>query len=185
VLSQQIVDPQAAKQANFPAASASVRLPLFPVATHKFVILSICTLGLYQLYWCHQNWKRLKAYSGESLSPFWRAFFAPLWNFSLFKRIRTAAASAGMSVNWNSGALATLYLVLNMSWRLPEAWWLISIGSFIPMIPVQMAAQRVNEHRGAESTESRNDTYNAANIATIVIGGLLLILAVIGTFLPQ
>jgi hypothetical protein len=182
-LPQQIVDPQSAEQANSRAASASVRLPLYPVATHKFVILSICTFGLYQLYWCYQNWKRLKAYSGESLSPFWRAVFAPLWNFSLFKRIRMAATSSGMSVGWNSGALATVYLVLNMSWRLPEAWGLISICSFIPMIPVQLAAQRVNERLGAESTESRNDTYNAVNITTIVIGGLLLILSIIGSFL--
>jgi len=44
-------------------AFSSSRLPLFPVATHKFIVLSICTLGIYELYWCYQNWKRIKAAS--------------------------------------------------------------------------------------------------------------------------
>jgi len=160
-------------------------LPLFPVATHKFIVLSICTFGIYELYWCYQNWKRLKTASGENLSPFWRAFFAPLWGFSLFKRIRAEAVSAGVPVEWNSGALATFYLVLNMTWRLPDPWWLISFGTLIPMVPVQQAVQRINERHAALSTEGRNDNYSTANVATIVIGGLFLILAVIGTFMPE
>ena len=52
--------------------------PYFPVATHKFVVLSICTLGLYDLYWFYQNWQRVRRRTREDLSPFWRAAFAPL-----------------------------------------------------------------------------------------------------------
>ena len=33
--------------------------------------------------------------------------------------------------------------------------------------------------------EPRNDRYSAANVVTILIGGLLLILAVVGTFMPE
>lgn len=172
-------------QADAEAAPGVGPLPLFPVATHKFIVLSICTFGIYELYWCYQNWKRLKSASGENLSPFWRAFFAPLWGFSLFKRICAAAVSAGVPVDWSSGALATFYLVLNMTWRLPDPWWLISIATLIPMIPVQQAAQRVNERHAVLSTEWRNDNYSTANVATIVIGGVSLILAVIGTFMPE
>jgi len=175
----------APQQADAPVASRAGALPLFPVATRKFIVLSICTFGIYELYWCYQNWKRLKAASGENLSPFWRAFFAPLWGFSLFKRIRAAAVSAGVPVDWSSGALATFYLVLDMTWRLPDPWWLISFGTLIPMISVQQAAQRVNERHVALNTEGRNDNYSTANIATIVIGGLFLILVVIGTFMPE
>lgn len=183
--SEPMVRPRAPQQADLQAAPGVAPLPLFPVATHKFIVLSICTFSLYQLYWCYQNWKRLKGASGEKLSPFWRAFFAPLWGFSLFKRIRAAATSAGVSVDWSSGTLATFYLVLNMTWRLPDPWSLISFGTFIPMIPVQQAAQRVNERHAALSTEGRNDNYSTANVATILIGWLLLILVLVGTFMPE
>src|SRR5262245_7614259 len=54
-----VVGPPAPQQPELHAAPAVPPLSLFPVATHKFIVLSICTFGLYELYWCYQNWKRL------------------------------------------------------------------------------------------------------------------------------
>lgn len=161
-------------------ASDAGSLPLFPVATHKFIVLSIFTLGLYELYWCYQNWKRLKSVSGQSLSPFWRALFAPFWVFSLFKRIHDEATSAGISVGWSSDALALAYFILDMTWRLPDPLWLLGFAAFVPMIPVQEAAQCVNGRCAAQSAEPRNDSYSVGNVATIMIGGLILVLVLIG-----
>ncbi len=183
-----MVEAPAHQQADSPAAPRVGPLPLFPVATHKFIVLSICTFGIYELYWSYQTWKRLSSASEENMSPFWRAVFAPLWGFSLFKRIRASALSAGVPVDWSSGTLATFYLVLNLTQGLPAPWWLLSFTTVSPMIPVLQAAQRVNEHQArvnehqaALSTEGLNDNYTRANVATIVIGGLYLILTVIGT----
>lgn len=78
-----------------------------------------------------------------------------------------------MPVDWSSDALATFYLVFTMACLLPDPWWLISFASLILMIPVQQAVQRVNERHVTLSTEERNDNYSTANVATIVIGGLL------------
>ena len=55
----------------------------------------------------------------------------------------------------------------------------------VPMIPVQQAAQRINETSSRLATEGRNNNYSSANIATIVIGGLLLVLVVVGTVIPE
>ncbi len=96
------------QQTDSLVAASFHQLPLFPVATHKFIVLSICTLGIYELYWFYQNWKRLKATTNDKLSPFWRAFFAPIWGFSLFKRIRAMSVSAGVPVEWSSSALASI-----------------------------------------------------------------------------
>lgn len=171
--------------ADVAGAPGAVALPFFPVATHKFIILSMCTFTLYELYWSYQNWKRIKAASSENISPFWRAFFAPLWGFSLFKRIDASATSSGLDVWWSHGTLATVYLLLSILWRLPDPWWLISLASLLPMIPVQQTAQRVNERHAGPKTEARNQNYTAANIATIVFGGLFFVLAIVGTFLPE
>jgi len=185
-----VASSRAPEQAQARPASAAVAYPLFPVATSKFVILSICSFSIYELYWCYENWKRIKSASGDELSPFWRAVFAPLWGFSLFKRIQALAAQQDPLVDWSAGALATAalataYLVLSGMWRLPGPWWLIGFGSLIPMIPVQRAAQRVNERHATSTAEDRNDNYSTVNVVTIIIGGILLVVAIVGTFVSE
>ena len=159
--------------------------PLFPVATHKFITLSICTFGIYELYWCYQNWKWIRSASAGNISPFWRTFFAPVWGFSLFRTIRAAAQAAGVPVAWNSAVLAALFLILQLTALLPDPWWLISFAMFVPMIPVQQAAKRLNELHFERGAPGRNDNYSGANLATLAIGGLFLVLVLIGAFLPQ
>ncbi len=166
-------------------SSPQVDFPLFPVATHKFIVLSICSFSIYQLYWCYQNWKRLSDVSREAMSPFWRAMFAPVWGFSLFRQMRDLAASEGVAIGWNATVLGTLYLVLSVLWRLSDPWWLISFATFVPMVPIQRTAQRVNDLRLGIATEDRNQRYSGWNIATVVAGGLFLVLAVVGTFIPE
>ena len=122
----------------------------FSVSTQKFIVLSICTFGIYELYRCYQNWVRLQSKSREDISPFWRAFFAPLWNFSLFGRIRDLAAAKRVAVSWSAGALGTLYLILSLLWRLPDPWWWISLASLLALIPVQKTAQQINRLNAEE-----------------------------------
>lgn len=129
--------------------------PLFAVSTRTFILLSICTLGLYPLYWCYQNWKRVRISSSEDLSPFWRAVFAPLWGFSLFRRIRNRAEAAGVPIAWNSNLLATIYLLFGMAGMLPGPWSFISLFSFVAILPVQRAAQRVNAQTADTGTAWR------------------------------
>ena len=153
--------------------------PFFPVATHKFVLLSLTTLGFYQLFWCYQQWKRIQIATGESISPFWRAVWAPLWGFSLFARIHRRGVVEGLEVEWASGFLGTVFLLLSMMWRLPDPWWLIGYFNFLAVIPVQRTADQVNAR--ARSSESPNRHYGAANVLTIIIGGALVLLAFLGT----
>jgi hypothetical protein len=159
--------------------------PLFPVATPKFIALSICTFGIYELYWCYENWKSVKSASGENISPFWRTFLAPIWVFSLYRKIRADALAAGVPVAWNYGVLGAFFLILQLTAVLPDPWWLISFAMFIPMIPVQQTAQRLNALHFERGATGRNDNYSPANVATLVIGGLFLMLVLIGAFLPQ
>lgn len=174
----------APEQAVLSADPAVKGTPLFSVATHKFIVLSICTLGIYELYWCYQIWSHLKTASGENIRPFWRAAFAPLWAFALFHRIQDEALAAGVAAGWSAGALATAYFVLNAAWRLPDPWWLITFGSWIPMLPVQQSVQRMNSRYALEPGE-RNHQYTAANVLTIAFGGLLVVLSVLGALLPE
>jgi hypothetical protein len=162
----------------------TARFPLFPVTTQKFIVLSVCTLGIYNLYWSYQNWERIRAETGENLSPFWRAFFAALWNFSLFGRIHTIAGKRNISAPWSSGLLGIGVLIASALWKLPEPWSILTLLSFLPYIPVLQTVSNINRSSTDHIGESRNGHYSAANITTIVIGGIVVVLAIIGSFLP-
>jgi hypothetical protein len=161
------------------ATAAVEEFSLFPVATHKFMVLSICTFGLYEMYWSYQNWLRLER-PKERISPLWRAIFAPIWSFALFGRIKERAGNDGIPVEWNPNILAAIYLVLALLFRLPDPWWLLVYLRFVPMIPVQQTAQRHNIRISFANT--RNASYTTRNVITIVVGGTLFVLAVVGAF---
>ncbi|HET6777595.1 MAG TPA: hypothetical protein VFH26_01770 [Gemmatimonadales bacterium] len=155
----------------------------FPVAPHKFIVLSVCTLNIYTLYWCYQNWWRIRQRTAEHLSPFWRAVFAPFWGFSLFARVAAGAAERGMPVGWNPTLLGLAYLITTALGTLPDPWWLVNLAAFVPFLPVVQSIQRLNQADAA--TESRNEAYSGANVATIVVGGVIVLLAVMGTFMVE
>jgi hypothetical protein len=164
-------------------ARAETRHEFFPVAPHKFVVLSVCTLNVYILYWCYQNWWRIRERTGEQLSPFWRAFFAPIWAFSLFTRINAQASQRGVTDSWSPTLLASGYLIISGFVFLPDPWWLVNLVCFFPFLPAVQTIRHLNEHEVA--TESRNEAYTGANVAVILLGGIIVMLAVAGTFMTE
>jgi hypothetical protein len=153
----------------------------FPVGPTKFIVLSIFTIGTYKLYWSYKNWDRIQRRTREPLSPSLRAVFTVWWTFSLFDRMRSHLARASMPVKWSPRELAGTYLILSLCWRLPGAWLLVGMASFLTFLPVIKSVHALNSR--SEASEGRNESFSAANVLTIVIGGVLLLLVVIGSFM--
>ena len=145
---------------------------LFPVAPHKFAVLSVCTVNFYTLYWYYQNWCRIRGRTGEQLSP-----------FSLFARVAEQAAERGVTVFWSPTLLGLAYVFICVAGTFPNPWWLVSLAGFIPLLPVVQTIQRLNE--GDPGTGNRNEAYSGANVATILVGGIIVLLAVAGTFMSE
>lgn len=156
--------------------------PQFPVSLGKLVLMSIVTFGIYELYWAYKQWDAIRRRENEDVSPFWRACFAPLWGFSLFPRIQKLAEMHHVPINWSGTALATVYFLLGATWRLPSPISLLSLLSFLPIVMVQRG---VNDLNAAVAPDApRNDTYSAANIIGIFVGGILVLLTIVGTLIP-
>jgi len=162
--------------------AADAEHEFFPVSVTKFLMLSICTLDIYVLYWCYKNWQRIQRRTSTPLSPFWRAFFSIFWCFNLFRIVRDDATKAGEQVTWNPTVLGGLYLVLSLTWRLPGGVGLISLLGCLAFVPVVQTIGAVNGRRIAE--EGLNEGLTFANVVTIVVGGILLLLALVGAVMP-
>jgi len=157
--------------------------PLFAVGTGKVFVMSLCTLGVYQLYWMYRHWRLIQARDRSDIMPFWRAFFGVLFCWPLFQRVKQDGETYSVGESFPAEILAVAYIILNISWRLPDPWWLIGLASTIVVTLVQRHANRVNF--AAAPAHERNDRLSGWNWAVVIPGGLLLLLALTGMLLPE
>jgi hypothetical protein len=164
-------------------SSQPVQPPFFAVSLLKLAVLSTCTLGIYLIYWFYRNWRRIWQEGEVNISPFWRAFFLVIYCYPCFMRIKLAGQSRGIDPTPPFGILAACYVLATISWRLPGAFWLITFLNVIFLLPVQAYVNRINAV--AVPGHDPNSRFGVWNWIAAVGGSILLILAFIGSFLPN
>lgn len=160
-----------------PAGAAA----FFPVTRLKLAVMSLTTFGLYLVYWFYKNWKASEALGDPHVNAPIRAFFYPLVAYGLFARIRRHAKPAGGVELFAAGPLALALLLLSVLWRLPDPYGLIVLLNFLPVLPVQATVNELNA-KLAPGVDP-NGRFQGWNYVALIGGGLLLVLAVTGTFI--
>ena len=155
----------------------------FPVSPLKLVVMSTVTFGLYEVYWFYKNWKLIKQRtdSGGGM-PFFRAFFCVFYCYSLFKEVKIIATSRGLS-SPSPGLIAIVWIVLTISWRLPDPYWLMCLVTPLVLVPIQKVVNNLNTV--IAPNHNPNARFSGWNIAGIVVGGIFILLIVIALFLPK
>ena len=124
--------------------------------------------------------ERIGATTGETLSPFWRAFFGSFWVIPLLGRIRERAIAERVPVGWSAAWLGALWTGLQLASLLPDPFWLVSFTTSVALSYAVDTTNRINDHLRLRA--DKNNHYSAANVATIVVGGLLVSLVVWSRF---
>jgi hypothetical protein len=145
--------------------------------------MHFCTLGAYQFYWFYENWKLIRERERPEVSPFWRTFFAFIYCYALFEKVRSSAASLKMGHSISVRVLASGWILSSILLILPDPYWLVTHLSILFLSPVQHAANQINASLVPD--HDRNERFTAWNRVAAVVGGGLFILSVIGTFLPR
>ncbi|GAB6197548.1 hypothetical protein [Lysobacter xanthus] len=142
----------------------------FPVSVGKLAIMSVCTLGLYQIYWFYWNWRLLKRRENRSLSAPWRSVLGLFFAFPLFRRMARPAGRLGSAV-----ALACFiaWVGLSLVGYGPMPLAALTFASVLPLLPMQAFANRSN---ALSTPEHRNSKLRGWNIVAVVFGGLLVLL---------
>jgi hypothetical protein len=154
----------------------------YVVGVRKLAVLSLCTFGLYGLYWFYQQWRAYRDATGEVLSPGWRAVFSQIFSYFLFEKIKHELETDGEQPAFSPGFYAILYFILTSSWRLPAPWKLIALLWFLPIVPVQAA---INANLRRHDPEANlNETWEWWGFLLAAVGTVLLLIFVIGTLLP-
>ncbi len=114
----------------------------FTVSTKKLILMSLITIGFYDLYWFFRNWLAILRQENKKISPLGRTIFSVFYCYTLFKRIFTEAIRKGYRQKDISGTMAAVYILLILiSNRAPEPFDLIGILSFIPILFINNAAR--------------------------------------------
>ena len=150
-------------------ATADAGPSWFAVGPGKLIAMSVVTLGLYQLYWFYQQWRRVRD-GGENVSVVARSLFGVLFSYSLFRRVIASAPDAAPAAG--AGALAVLYGLLCISSRLPLPFAAIALLSVLPLAAIQRIASAVAEHDFPAADPNRRLT--AANWVAVVAGSAFL-----------
>jgi hypothetical protein len=162
--------------------SGAARPVYFPVSVPKLLVMSVCTFGVYEFYWFYMNWKLEQVRSSKKMMPFWRALFSVVWAQSLFERIARRAQDEGVRPQFSPSPMAFLFLVLMLSMKLPDPYWVISLLTIVPILRVHRTAIAIN--RRATPDAPVNAKFGALNILGVVIGGLALLVLVLDVFFP-
>jgi hypothetical protein len=173
-----------AKEAAVPDPPQTTQTPIyFPVSITKLVCLSFCSFGIYGIYWFYKNWQLERDRKREPLSPFWRALFAIFFCYPLFKRIIVTGVREGLFKGGGAGLLATLYIISNISWKLPGPYSLISLLTVLPLVMAQQIAEQINAKLAPQAP--RNTRFSIANIILLALGGPLFLYGVVSAFIPN
>jgi hypothetical protein len=118
-----------------------------------------------------------------NISPFWRTVFTFIFAYDLFRRIFILAEEKGYPKKHSPGWITITYIGIYFLWRLPDPFWLLYLLSFLPLIII---VKVLNYYWKKEQPDLVERTwFSGGEIAVLVIGGILLLLTVIGTFLPD
>ena len=155
--------------------------PFFVVSPTKVMALSICTLGVYQLFWFYMHWRRWRVGRSETVWPVARAIFALFYVHALERRIDQTLEARVLARHRGTFAAATVYLLLTaldigsaiawpwISYRVPDGWWWAAEwSSLLLVLPVTAATcilkRAANDACGDPDARSnrRFTIYNAA-----------------------
>ena len=164
------------------AAPTASEPPFFAVSLTKLVVLSFCSLGFYELYWFYRHWRRVKERDRDDISPVWRSVFGIFFCHALFARIRDEQVAWKLGT-LSAGALAAGWILTTLSSRLPAPYFLVSLMAWVFLLPVQAAANRVNA--AALPDHDRNARFGLSNWLVVAIGGVVVLLAIVGSFMPD
>ncbi len=154
--------------------------PYFSVSATKFLVMWVCSFGLYGIYWSYMQWSLIKKRERSNILPAMRSLFLIFFFYSLIQHVNATARSHDIKGQLSAGMLTSGFILFSILGCLPDPYWIIGYMSLAFVVAIQNLINQINIHEMPEA--SRNESYSGANIALIVIGGFWLLFALIAAF---
>ncbi len=174
---------QTSKNDIIPAPeSGDFEQTLFTPSTTKLLLMSFCTLGIYNIYWFYKNWWFLKK-TGKKCTPLLRAAFAPLFAYSCFYELKMLQFDNNVNLKFPILFLSILYFMLHLMIKLPDPYWLISYLSVLPIVLANKVALNINQAMFPGLII--NNKFSKWNWLVLILGGTIFVLSILGGLLAE
>ncbi|MCU4581236.1 DUF4234 domain-containing protein [Acinetobacter gyllenbergii] len=149
------------------------------ISMKKFIVLSIISFGLYQIWWMFKAWRFFAIKDNLKIMPAVRAIFSIFFLYSLFNKIQSYAQENGYTRSFSAAWMFVGYLLITFACNLPDPYWLISLFNFIFMIPAFVAFNYAKT-QSDEVNSLIQEKFSTAHVVVIIIGSLLWLLVLAG-----
>jgi hypothetical protein len=111
------------------------KIEINKISVNHFIVLSVVTLGLYELWWIYKSWRFFQDKEKSKIMPAIRTVFSIFFLIPLFIKIHKLADNKGYKHSYSSVLLFLGYLIINLLGLLPTPFFIAGIISFIFLIP--------------------------------------------------
>lgn len=158
--------------------------PLKIISLKKFIFLSIITFSAYDIWWMFTAWRFFQQKDKSKIMPALRAIFAIFFLYPLLKRIKKFSTEEGDTPDYSPALLFIGYIFFSMLYKLPDPFWLISLGSIIFLIqPFQ--ALNTAKRKSEQVVIIEQKSFSKPQIVLIIIFSIMWILILLGLFLGE
>lgn len=139
------------------------------ISLNKFVILSILSVGLYEVWWMYKAWRFYQYKDDLDIRPLLRSLFNIFFAYSLFCKILKFAKEKGYKGYYPSILLFIGFFVSNLLAKLFDPWWMLSFLSIAFLIPPFKALNFAKQH-STELEIHEQTSFNKRQVYIIVLG---------------
>lgn len=149
------------------------------ISLRKFIILSIATCGIYEIWWTYKAWRFFQQKENTQIMPALRALLNLFFLVQLLNKIRSFAEEKGYGKGYSSILLYAGFILVSFLVQLPDPYWLLSAGSFVFLIKPFEALNFVKRN-SPDLVVIEQDTFNGRQKVLVVFGGIFWFLAILG-----
>lgn len=155
----------------------------------QYVLFSVLTFGLYDIYWYYKNWKHLKVVKNLTISPGWRTagLFVPIWGIYLIYRFHSdyqnLVIENDIDRNINPIVIVIVVIISSLLVKLPGPYSLLAFINVIALAQVQSVLNRI--WLKIQPEYQIRTKLRGSHIIMIVIGSLLWGLVILGMLIPS
>ena len=172
-----------------PSAVRTFRKYSYAQPVWHYVLLSLFTFSLYDLYWFYRTWRQLRDAENWDISPGWRlvGLSIPILNlfllYGLFKRISNTVQVESSGVFISPGWILLGWLGFNALAYLPEPYFLLS---FLSIWLIGNIQNTLNKHWSkSQPTLAIQTKLSVGQIVILLLGGIVWALYIISFTLPE
>jgi hypothetical protein len=149
------------------------------ISVNKFIVLSIITFGLYEVWWVYKAWRFFQDKEKSDTWPAMRTILSIFFLVPLFMKIIKLSKNNGYEQDYMSGLLFIGYFITCLLAYLPEPFFLIAIFSFVFLIPPFKALNFAIDYC-EEFKVNEQQLFNGRQIFLLIVGGIFWALVLIG-----